>query len=210
MAILSQSIKVAAASVLSVAAIGTVIGSSAMAYNNYSPQAVYQDGNFQTLAQKLRRDLSKNGYQVMDIQVDSQRSTPTLIVFAKKNNLPYELKYTYPGLKLISNSQKQWSTVWQDKKKLHNNSYQNQSRYNQKQSQYSNNIEDNIKKEARYPAIKQRAIRKVNSLGYQVKDIDIDEKNNRGVFEIEARKAGQDYDILLGYPNLNVIKIEKD
>lgn len=211
MAILSQYLKAAAVSVMTVAVVGTALGSSAMAtnYNNYN-QAIYRDGNFNTLAQKLRRDLTRSGYQVMDIQVDNRKSNPSILVFAKKNNKPYELKYTYPGLKLISSSQKQWSTVWQDKKQLHQGNYHHANYNHHKSSRYSNDIEDNIKKEARYPAIKQRAIRKVNSMGYQVKDIDIDEKNNRGVFEIEAKKGGQDYDIILGYPNLNVIKVEKD
>lgn len=204
MAILSQSIKAAAISIVTVAVIGTTLGSSAMATNYHSAnQAIYRDGNFGTLAQKLRRDLSKSGYQVMDIQAVNSRGNPSIVVFAKKNNLPYELKYTYPGLKLISSSQKQWSTVWQDKKQLHHGNYKQANRYN-------NDLEDNIKKEARYPTIKQRAIRKVSSMGYQVKKIDIDEKNNRGVFEIDAKKGGQDFDIILGYPNLNVIKVEKD
>jgi uncharacterized membrane protein YkoI len=47
-------------------------------------------------------------------------------------------------------------------------------------------------------------------MGYRVKDIELDERNNRGVFEIEAKKGSQEYEILLSYPNLNVIKIEKD
>ena len=47
-------------------------------------------------------------------------------------------------------------------------------------------------------------------MGYRVKDIELEEKNNRGVFEVEARRGSQDYEILLGYPNLNVIKVKKD
>ena len=40
--------------------------------------------------------------------------------------------------------------------------------------------------------------------------IELKEKNGRGVFEIEAKRGSQEYEILLGYPNLNVIKVEKD
>ena len=47
-------------------------------------------------------------------------------------------------------------------------------------------------------------------MGYRVKDIELEEKNNRGIFEIEAKRGSQEYEILLGYPNLNVIKVEKD
>lgn len=47
-------------------------------------------------------------------------------------------------------------------------------------------------------------------MGYRVDEIELDEKNGRSIFEIEAKRGGQEYEIELGYPNLNVIKIEKD
>lgn len=191
------------------AALLTTVGCTAMAsdYNNqnlnYKNQSsVYRDGNFGTIAQKLRRDLSRSGYQVMDIQADSYRGNQSLVVYAKKNNQPYELKYTYPGLKLISSSQKDWSNVWKDKDRQNGNNYYNKHD--------NNDIEDNIKKEARYPSIKQRAINKVRNMGYTIKDIELKEKNNRGIFEIEAKRGNQEYDIVLSYPDLNVIKLEKD
>ena len=219
-------LKTTVSSALVVALLGTTIGCTAMAsdygnqnygnqnYNNQS--SVYRDGNFGTIAQKLRRDLSRSGYQVMDIQSDNYRGTQSLVVYAKKNNQPYELKYTYPGLKLISSSQKDWSNVWQDKNhnngnRYNNNGHNNNGKYNNNNYRNkNNNIEDNIKREARYPAIKQRAVRKVEELGYRVKDIELKEKNNRGIFEIEAKRGSQDYEIILGYPDLNVIKLEKD
>ena len=205
------------------AALMTTVGCTAMAsdYNNQNPNyknhsnqhynnqsSVYRDGNFGTIAQKIRRDLSRSGYQVMDIQSDTYGGNQSLIVYAKKNNQPYELKYTYPGLKLLSSSQKDWSNVWKDKNRHHGNNYNHNDRHNN--GKYNDDIEDNIKKEARYPAVKQRAINKVRNMGYNVKDIELNEKNNRGVFEIEAKRGNQDYEIILGYPNLNVIKLEKD
>ena len=200
-------------STLTAALLTTTIGSTAMAsdygnqnYNNQNhnnQSSVYRDGNFGTIAQKLRRDLSRSGYQVMDVQADTYRGNQSLVVYAKKNNKPYEIKYTYPGLKLISSSQKDWSNVWKDKDRQHGNNYHNNKHNN-------NDVEDNIKKEARYSAVKQRAINKVRDMGYTIKDIELKEKNNRGIFEIEAKRGNQDYDIVLGYPNLNVIKLEKD
>ena len=221
-------LKTTVSSALVVALLGTTIGCTAMAsdygnqnyhnqdnqnYNNQS--SVYRDGNFGTIAQKLRRDLSRSGYQVMDIQSDNYRGTQSLVVYAKKNNQPYELKYTYPGLKLISSSQKDWSNVWQDKNHNNGNRYNNNShnngKYNNNNYRNKNNdLEDNIKKEARYAAVKQRAINKVKNMGYSIKDIELKEKNNRGIFEIEAKRGSQDYEIILGYPDLNVIKLEKD
>ena len=74
----------------------------------------------------------------------------------------------------------------------------------------NDDIEDSIKRDSRYPAIKQRAINKIQGMGYRVNDIELEEKNGRGVFEIEAKRGSQEYEIRLGYPKLNVIKIEKD
>ncbi|WP_261862545.1 hypothetical protein [Psychrobacter sp. JCM 18900] len=71
-------------------------------------------------------------------------------------------------------------------------------------------VEDTIKREARYPTIKRRAVNKVRAMGYRVEDIDLEEKNKRGVFEIEAKRGSQKYEILLSYPNLDVIKVRKD
>ena len=200
-------------STLTAALLTTTIGSTAMAsdygnqnYNNQNhnnQSSVYRDGNFGTIAQKLRRDLSRSGYQVMDVQADTYRGNQSLVVYAKKNNQPYEIKYTYPGLKLISSSQKDWSNVWKDKDRQHGNNYHDNKHDN-------SNVKDNIKKEARYPAVKQRAINKVRNMGYTIKDIELKEKNNRGMFEIEAKRGNEKYDIVLGYPDLNVIKLEKD
>ena len=47
-------------------------------------------------------------------------------------------------------------------------------------------------------------------MGYRVEDIDLEEKNKRGVFEIEGKRGSQKYEILLSYPNLDVIKVRKD
>ncbi|MEC5209615.1 putative membrane protein YkoI [Psychrobacter sp. PL15] len=177
----------------------------------------YRDSNFGRITQQLRQDLRRKGYQVMDIKPDNYRGNQAVTVYAKKNNQPYELKYSYPGLKLISSNKKDWSNVWQDNKHNNGNDYYDNGKYKNNGKHKNNNkryknddVEDNIKREARYPAVKQRAINKVQGMGYRVKDIELEEKNNRGIFEIEAKRGSQDYEITLGYPNLNVIKIEKD
>lgn len=221
MKILQQAtIKTTVSSALVVALLGTTIGCTAMAsdygnQNHNNQSFVYRDGNFGTIAQKLRRDLSRSGYQVIDIQSDNYRGTQSLVVYAKKNNQPYELKYTYPGLKLLSSSQKDWSNVWKDNNHNNDNRYNNNGHHNGKYNNNNyrnknNDLEDNIKREARYPAVKQRAINKVKNMGYSIKDIELKEKNNRGIFEIEAKRGSQDYKIVLSYPDLNVIKLEKD
>ena len=173
-------------------------------YDNYP---IYNDNSGYNYAennraiQQLRQDLRRKGYNVMDVRTESYRGNRVLTVLAKKNNQAYELKYSSPDLRLISSTKKPWSNVWDDK-----NDYKDNGKY--KDKHYKN--EDSIKNESRYPAIKRRAINKVEGMGYRVKDIEFEQKNNRGVFEIEAKRGSQEYEITLGYPNLNVIKIKKD
>lgn len=209
------SFKTALSAGLAIVLIGTTAG-CAVAGSDYNNNSVYKEGhygnnNFGRASQQLRQNLRSQGYQVMDITPDNHKGNEALTVYAKKNNQPYILKYTYPGLKLISSNKSDWSNVWQNKNHNNNgyNGKYNNGKYND--NRYKNNdVEDRIKKEARYPAIKQRAINKVQNMGYRVKDIEFDERNNRGVFEIEAKRGSQEYEILLSYPDLNVIKIEKD
>ncbi len=189
------------ASSLAMAILSTTMGGMAIAsnhYNNHGEQQIYRDGNFGQITSQLRQNLRSSGYYVMDIQADGSNK---INVYAKKNNQPYQLKYTYPQLKLISSQQKAWSKVGQDKNK-HHNSYKNHGS--------NNDVGDKIKSESRYPAIKQRAIDKLNNQGYSVTDIELDKQNNRGVFEIEAKRGGQDYDVVFSYPELNTVTFEKD
>ena len=187
----SSTLKTVIASSLTVALLGTAIGGTAIAsnhYNNHGEPQIYRDNNFGQVASQLRQNLRSSGYYVMDIQADGGDH---INVYAKKNNKPYELRYTYPDLKLVSSKQKAWSKVWQDKSNHHN-------------------LEDKIKNESRYPTIKQSAINKLSNQGYKVTDIELDEQDDRGVFEVEAERGNQQYDIILSYPDLNTIKVEKD
>lgn len=201
------SLKTAIPASLALALVGVTAG-CAVAGPGYKNYPIYNDNSGYSQAednraiQQLRQDLRRKGYDVMDIRTDSYRGNRILIVLAKKNNQAYELKYTSPDLRLIISTKKPWSNAWDDYK----NDYQDKDKY--KDKNYKN--EDSIKNEARYPVIKRRAINKVEGMGYRVKNIEFEQKNNRGVFEIEAKRGSQEYEIVLGYPNLNVIKIEKD
>ena len=170
-------------------------------YPIYNDNSGYGHVENNRAIQQLRQDLRRKGYNVMDIRTESYRGNRVLTVLAKKNNQAYELKYSSPDLRLISSTKKPWSNVWDDK-----NDYKDNGKY--KDKHHKN--EDSIKNESRYPAIKRRAINKVEGMGYRVTDIEFEEKKNRGVFEIEAKRGSQEYEITLGYPNLNVIKIKKD
>ena len=195
-----------------------VVGPGYEDYPIYGGNSDYGNADYKRVSQTLRNNLSRQGYQVTDIRSDHYRGNRALTAIAKKNNQTYELKYTYPDLRLISSNKTASSNIWQDdrydkdrydKDDYKKDKYKNNGKY-KNDKRYKNNTEGSIKRESRYPAIKQGAVNKVRSMGYQVKDIELEEKNGRGVFEIEAKRGSQEYEILLGYPNLNVIKVEKD
>ncbi|GAB3229591.1 MULTISPECIES: hypothetical protein [Psychrobacter] len=181
------SFKTTISTVFIVALLVTTVG-CAVVGPGYDNQPIYrgdnnrQNDSFNRVSQQLRQDLRRKGYQVIDIRSDSYRGDRAMTAFAKKNNQLYELTYTYPSLRLISSNKRLWSNNWGDnkyqkdndrhKKDKHkdNGKYKNDKRYKK------GDIEDSIKRESRYPAIKRRAINKVRSMGYRVEDIDLEEK----------------------------------
>lgn len=209
---------------LALTLLGTVAGCAVVdpSYGNYpiyGGNNDYGNADYKRVSQTLSNNLRRQGYQVMDIRSDNYRGNRAITAIARKNNQTYELKYSYPDLRLISSNKKASSNIWQDdrydkdrydKDDYKKDKYKNHGKYKNNKRYKDDDIENSIKRDSRYPAIKQRAVNKVKSMGYNVKDIELDEKNGRGVFEIEARRGSQEYEILLGYPNLNVIKIEKD
>ena len=217
------SFKTAISAGLALTMLGTVAGCAVVGpgyedYPIYGGNSDYGNADYKHVSQTLRNNLSRQGYQVMDIRSDNYRGNRAITAIARKNNQTYELKYTYPDLRLISSNKTASSNIWQDdrydkdrydKDDYKKDKYKNNGKY-KNDKRYKNNTEGSIKRESRYPAIKQGAVNKVRSMGYQVKDIELKEKNGRGVFEIEAKRGSQEYEILLGYPNLNVIKVEKD
>ena len=217
------SFKTAISAGLALTMLGTVAGCAVVGpgyedYPIYGGNSDYGNADYKHVSQTLRNNLSRQGYQVMDIRSDNYRGNRAITAIARKNNQTYELKYTYPDLRLISSNKTASSNIWQDdrydkdrydKDDYKKDKYKNNGKY-KNDKRYKNNTEGSIKRESRYPAIKQGAVNKVRSMGYQVKDIEFEEKNGRGVFEIEAKRGSQEYEILLGYPNLNVIKVEKD
>ena len=193
--------------------LGTVAGCAVVGpgyedYPIYGGNSDYGNVDYKRVNQTLRNDLRRKGYQVMDIRADNYRGNRAITAIARKNNQTYELKYTYPDLRLISSNKRASTSIWQDDR-YDKNDYK-KDKYKNNKHYKNDDIEDSIKRDSRYPAIKQRAINKVRSMGYRVEDIELEEKNGRGVFEIEAKRGSQEYEILLGYPNLNVIKVEKD
>ena len=111
---------------LVVALLGTTVG-CAVVGPGYDNQSIYrgdrsrQNNSFNHVSQQLRQDLRRKGYQVMDIKSDNYRGDRAITAYAKKNNQAYELKYTYPSLRLISSSKESWSNNWEGQKHQKNN-----------------------------------------------------------------------------------------
>lgn len=218
------SFKTAISTGLALTLLGTVAGCAVVdpGYGNYpiyGDSGDYGNTDYKRVSQTLRNDLRRKGYQVLDIRSDNYRGNRAITAIARKNNQTYELKYSYPDLRLISSNKGGSSNVWQDdrydkdrydKYDYKKDKYRNHGKYKNNKRYKDDDIENSIKRDSRYPAIKQRAVNKVKSMGYSVKDVELDEKNGRGVFEIEAKRGSQEYEIFLDYPNLNVIKIKKD
>lgn len=57
---------------------------------------------------------------------------------------------------------------------------------------------------------RQKAIQMLAARGYQVDKIEVDDYYNKVVFEVEARKNGLEYDIVLEYPSLKILKEQRD
>ncbi len=203
-------IKTALLTTVSVFMLGATVGCTVT--SGYDNQPVYRDGNSNRANGQLRRELNRNGYKVLDIRRDNYRGRQVLVAYAEKNNQFYDFIYSYPDLKRLSTIKKNRSNSWQNDKdykdKYNNNRYKDTKK--NKGKKYNRKNDGKVQQDARYSVIKQRAIRKVRAMGYSVTDIDFDSKKNRGIFEIEARRGGQDYEIELSYPNLDVIKLKKD
>lgn len=63
------------------------------------------------------------------------------------------------------------------------------------------------------PAFEQnrtRAVKMLEARGYQVIDIDADDHLGKPVFDVEAAKNNQEYDVRLSYPDLKILKEKRD
>ncbi|WP_315043564.1 PepSY domain-containing protein [Faucicola mancuniensis] len=75
---------------------------SAMAGDDMIERQVYQDKNYPAVQQKAVNMLRQRGYQVVDVEADDHFFKPALSVEAYKNNQEYDIKLSYPDLKILS------------------------------------------------------------------------------------------------------------
>ena len=71
-------------------------------------------------------------------------------------------------------------------------------------------IEQQIYSDANFEANRAKAVQMLEKRGYQVHDIDADDYRGKPVLEAEAYKNGKEYDIVLSYPDLKIIKEKID
>ena len=70
----------------------------------------------------------------------------------------------------------------------------------------SDYIEQKIYSDKNFEQNRAKAVKMLEQRGYQVHDIDADSRRGQPVLDIEAFKDGREYDIVLSYPNLKIIK----
>lgn len=69
---------------------------------DYIENQVYQDPNYQANLKKAETILIQKGYTISDLDVDDWRGKPIFDVEAWKGNAKYDIKMSYPDLKIIS------------------------------------------------------------------------------------------------------------
>lgn len=89
---------------LVLASLVAMLSVSAVADNDVSDRIetnIYQDKNFETVKQQAIAKLTKQGYEVADIDADDYRFKPALSVEAYKNGQEYDIKLSYPDLMVL-------------------------------------------------------------------------------------------------------------
>jgi opacity protein-like surface antigen len=167
--------------------------------SNATEQQIYRNGDFGRLAQNLRSDLRRQGYQVMNIKADTYKNSAAIKAYAKKNNKAYELTYSYPKLKLLKTEQKAWSQLWHNENKNHGNKHYG-----------SDNVKQSIYQDANFNSVKAKAERKLKDMGYTIDEIEVDDYQNKGILKADVDRGDKEYEIRLSYPGLQILTIEED
>ena len=70
----------------------------------------------------------------------------------------------------------------------------------------SDYIEQKIYSNKSFEQNRAKAVKMLEQRGYQVHDVEADSRRGQPVLEVEAFKDGREYDIVLSYPDLQIIK----
>lgn len=69
---------------------------------DYIENQVYQDPNYHTNLKRAEAILIQKGYTISDLDVDDWRGKPIFDIEAWKGNAKYDIKMSYPDLRIIS------------------------------------------------------------------------------------------------------------
>ena len=70
----------------------------------------------------------------------------------------------------------------------------------------SDYIEQKIYSDKNFEQNRAKVVKMLEQRGYQVHDVEADSRRGQPVLDIEAFKDGREYDIVLSYPDLKIIK----
>ena len=71
-------------------------------------------------------------------------------------------------------------------------------------------IERQVYNDANFEQNRAKAVQILEQRGYQVRDIEANDHWGKPILEADAYKNGQEYDIVLSYPDLKIIKEKVD
>jgi hypothetical periplasmic protein len=84
-----------------VLAAALVLVSAAASADNHIEYRIRNDRNYEQNRAKAVRMLEKRGYHVRKIQADDYRGHPVLEAEAYKNGREYDIKLSYPNLRIV-------------------------------------------------------------------------------------------------------------
>ena len=67
-------------------------------------------------------------------------------------------------------------------------------------------IEHQIYSDKNFEQNRDKALKMLEKRGYQVEEVEADDRRGKPVLDIDAYKNGRKYDIVLSYPDLRIIK----
>ena len=70
--------------------------------NDYIEHQIYSDPSFEQKRAQVMRILERRGYQVHEIEADDRRGRPVLKAEAFKNGREYDIVFSWPDLRIIS------------------------------------------------------------------------------------------------------------
>ena len=71
-------------------------------YDDYIEHQIYSDPSFEQKRAQVMRILERRGYQVHEIEADDRRGRPVLKAEAFKNGREYDIVFSWPDLRIIS------------------------------------------------------------------------------------------------------------